>query len=214
MNNTPNTEIRSSGAAGEHAIVLAAKRGDAQAFEILFKRCQPKIFAIAVRYTRVREDAEDIVQQTFLKAFIHLHEFEGKASFYSWLTRIAINEALMFLRRVRALREVSIDNSGEHGTATPDLEIPDAGPDPEANFLKQEETEALSAAIGKLRVGLRTAIKLRELSELSTKETARCMGLSVGAIKARVFHGRTKLHNALRRRGVAPKRVQRLAVAA
>jgi RNA polymerase sigma-70 factor (ECF subfamily) len=107
-----------------------------------------------------------------------------------------------------------MDHSVDHETATPGLEILDSGPDPEANYLKQEETEALSEAIGKLRGKLRTAIELRELRELSTKETARSMGLSVGAVKARVFHGRTKLHNALRRRGIAPKRVQRMAVAA
>ena len=214
MNNTANKGIVSSEPAGDHAIALAAKRGDERAFGILFERYQPKIFATAMRYTRIPEDAEDIVQQTFLKAFIHFHKFEGKASFYSWLTRIAINEALMFLRRARALREVSMDHSADHETATPRLETPDSAPNPEANYLKQEETEALSEAIGKLRAKMRTAIELRELSELSTKETARCMGVSVGAVKARVFHGRAKLHTALRRRGIAPKRVQRLAVAA
>jgi RNA polymerase sigma-70 factor (ECF subfamily) len=214
MNNTPNTEIRSPGAAGEHAIVLAAKRGDAQAFEILFKRSRPKIFAIAMRYTRVREDAEDIVQQTFLKAFIHLHKFEGKSSFCTWLTRVAINEALMLLRHGRALREASIDDSSEVEAAMHRTEIPDSGPDPETNYLKREETESLAAAINELKVGLRTAVVLRELGELSIAETARCMGLSVCAAKARVFQGRRKLRQTFGRPGVTPKRVQRLAAAA
>lgn len=214
MNNTPNTEIRSPGAAGEHAIVLAAKRGDAQAFEILFKRSRPKIFAIAMRYTRVREDAEDIVQQTFLKAFIHLHKFESKSSFCTWLTRVAINEALMLLRHGRALREASIDDSSEDEAAMHRTEIPDSGLDPETNYLKREETESLAAAINELKVGLRTAVVLRELGELSIAETARCMGLSVCAVKARVFHGRRKLRQTFGRPGVTPKRVQRLAAAA
>jgi len=172
MNDNPNATI-SPDPAGDHAIAIAAKRGDERAFGILFEWYQPKIFAVALRYTRVLEDAEDIVQQTFQKAFLHLHAFEGKSSFSTWLTRIAINEALMLLRRGRALREVPIDNSSEDQTATQVLEIPDSGLNPEANYLKREETEALSAAINKLKVGLRTAIEPRELAELSTQETAR-----------------------------------------
>jgi RNA polymerase sigma-70 factor (ECF subfamily) len=213
MNNTPNTGIASSYAAGDHAIALAAKRGDERAFGILFERYQPKIFAVALRYTRIAEDAEDVVQQTFQKAFIHLHKFEGKSSFRTWLTRIAINEALMLLRRVRALREVPIDNLSEDETAA-GLEIPDSGPDPEANYLKREETEALTAAINKLNVGLRTAIELRELAELSTDETARRMRLSAAAVKTRVFHGRRKLGKTLRPAGFASKALRPLTVAA
>jgi RNA polymerase sigma-70 factor (ECF subfamily) len=213
MSDKPNA-IVSIEPAGDHAIALAAKRGDERAFGILFERYQPKIFAVALRYTRVPEDAEDVVQQTFQKAFIHLQNFEGKSSFRTWLTRIAINEALMLLRRGRALREVPIDNSSEDETATQGLEIPDSGPGPEAKYLKREESEALSAAINKLRVGLRTAIELRELAELSTQETARRMGVSVAAAKARLFHGRRKLRKTLRRAGFASKALRRLTVAA
>ena len=214
MKSNPRTTIVSSHPAGDGGIVLAAKNGDEQAFEILVRRYQPKIFAVAMRYTRIREDAEDVAQETFQKAFIHLHKFEGKSSFCTWLTRIAINEALMLMRHGRALREVSIDDSSEHETAAPGLEIPDSGPDPEANYLKRERTEVLSAAIDNLTVRLRKAIELRELTELSTRETARRIGVSVAAVKARVFHGRRKLRKALRHRGIAPNRVQRLAVAA
>jgi RNA polymerase sigma-70 factor, ECF subfamily len=210
MNDNPNLTTLSFDSAGDHAIALAAKRGDERAFGILFERYQPKIFAVALRYTRVPEDAEDVVQQTFQKAFMHLHNFEGKSSFCTWLTRIAINEALMLLRRGRTLREVPIDDSSEDETAIHGLEIPDSGPDPEANYLKREETQALSEAIGKLRVGLRTAIELRELAELSTRETARRMGVSVAAAKARVFHSRRKLRKTLRRLEITPKGLPRL----
>ena len=214
MNNEPRTTLISSDLAGDHAVALAAKLGDQRAFGILFQRYQPKIFAVALRYTRIAEDAEDVVQQTFQKAFIHLHRFEGKSSFYTWLTSIAVNEALMLLRRTRAHREVPIDDASEEETGIHGLQIPDSAPDPEASYLKQEETEALSEAIGKLRVKLRTAIELRELGELSAEETAQCLGLSVAAVKARVFHGRRKLRQSLRRSGVDPKRAQRLAKAA
>jgi RNA polymerase sigma factor (sigma-70 family) len=212
MNDNPNVTVISSDPAGDHAIALAAKRGDERAFGILFERYQPKIFAVALRYTRVSEDAEDIVQQTFQKAFIHLHAFEGNSSFSTWLTRIAINEALMLLRRGRTLREVPIGDSRENEVFTHGLEIPDSGLDPEANYLKREETEALSAAINKLKVGLRTAIELRELAELSTREAARRMGVSVGAAKARIFHGRRKLRKTLRHLGITPQGARRLTV--
>src|ERR1700758_2359097 len=125
MNENPNATIISSDPAGDHAIALAAKRGDERAFGILFERYQPKIFAVALRYTKVPEDAEDVAQQTFQKAFIHLHRFEGKSSFCTWLTRIAINEALMLLRRGHALRQVALDDLSKDEAATHGLEIPD-----------------------------------------------------------------------------------------
>jgi RNA polymerase sigma-70 factor (ECF subfamily) len=214
MNNTPNTRILPSDAADDHALVMASKRGDAQAFELLVKRHQPKIFALAMRYTGVREDAEDVVQEALHKAFIHLRKFQGKSSFFTWLTRIAINEALMLLRKGRSLREVSMNDPGEGKAPVRHLEIPEPGLDPEANYLKHEAAELLRAAVGKLTARLRTTIELRELSELSTQETARRLGLSVDAVKSRVFQGRRTLHKTLRRVGVVPKRVQRLPIAA
>jgi RNA polymerase sigma-70 factor, ECF subfamily len=210
MNDNLNAMISSRNPKCDDAIVLAARGGDEQAFGILFKHYQPKIFAIALRYARIPEDAEDIVQETFQKAFLHLHKFEGKSSFSTWLTRIAINEALMLLRRGRAGREVSIDGSNEDESAARGLEVRELGPDPEANYFKSEEAEVLSAAIDDLALRLRTAIELRELGELSTRETARRMSLSVGAVKARVFHGRRKLRKALRRLGINGRGAQRL----
>jgi RNA polymerase sigma factor (sigma-70 family) len=122
----------------EEELVAAAKGGDEVAFESLFNRHQRKIFMLAFRYTRVREDAEDIVQQTFQKAFVHLQKFEGKSSLSTWLTRIAINQALMLLRSRRGLREVLIDDLSGDEEATPALELADASPDPEARVLQRE----------------------------------------------------------------------------
>src|SRR4029077_16853219 len=188
----------SSDAAADEELVAAAKNGDELGFESLAKRHQRRIFALAFRYTRVREDAEDIVQETLKKAFVHLQKFEGKSSFSTWLTRIAINESLMSLRRRRTLREVPVDDwSSDQGT-TLGLELDDASPDPEVSYLQQEGARILSAAIRHLRPGMRRAVELRELGELSTQETAGLMGLSVAAIKARVFHARKELGKALR----------------
>jgi len=183
--------------AGERTLVVAARNGDEQAFETLFKRYQQKTFAVVLRYTSVVEDAEDIVQQSFHKAFVHLCQFQGESSFSTWLTRNAINEALMFLRRIGPTREVSIDSvAGTEGSPA-SLEIPDSNVNPETSYSQREKVRILSKAVRNLRPRLRTTIVLRELSELSTNATACCMGLSVAAVKARIFHGKRKLRKEL-----------------
>jgi RNA polymerase sigma-70 factor, ECF subfamily len=183
----------------DEALVSAAKNGNQRAFEVLVERHQQRILAFARRYTRVREDAEDVVQQTFQKAFMHLNKFQGKSSFSTWLTRIAINESLMFLRHGRALREVMVDDHREAEGNPASLEMPDSRPDPETSYLRRERVQILSETLGNLRPGMRTAIELRELAELSTAETARRMGVSVAAVKARIFHARKKLRERLTR---------------
>jgi RNA polymerase sigma-70 factor, ECF subfamily len=191
--------------AAEQMLVVAAKNGDEQAFETLFKRHRQKILRVVLRYAHVREDAEDIVQQSFQKAFVYLHKFEGKSSFSTWLTRIAINESLMLLRHGRALREVSVDDHTEAEGNAASLEMSDSSPDPEANYARRERVQILTAALGNLSPGLRRAIELRELAELSTEQTAEHMGLSVGAVKARIFHGRRKLRERLGRFMKSPR---------
>jgi RNA polymerase sigma-70 factor (ECF subfamily) len=181
------------------ALVAGAKTGDARAFELLVQRHEGKIFSLAQRMTRNREDAEDVVQQSFQKAFIHLTKFEGDSLFSTWLTRIAINEALMLLRRRRGTREVPIAESNTEDEIVVPLDIPDGAPNPEDSCLQREQERILSAAVNELTPRTRKAIELRELGELSTGETAQVMGLSVGAVKARVFHGRRKLRETLKR---------------
>jgi len=187
-------------------LVAAAKSGSSPAFEVLVERHARRILRVAQRVTGNREDAEDIVQQSFQKAFVHLREFEGRSSFSTWLTRVAINEGLMLQRKGRGLREVSIDDSNANEeTATPP-EIPDSRPDPEASYSQREWGRVLSSAMNELSPGIRKAIQLRELDELSIRETARIMGLSITAVKSRVFHGRRKLRETLKRY-VAPTRM-------
>ena len=179
-------------------LVAAAKNGNRKAFEVLVKRHERRIFLVAQRITRTREDAEDVAQQTFQKAFTHLLNFEGRSAFSTWLTRIAITEALMLLRRSRGLREVRIEDlNGNEENGAP-LELPDASPDPEAIYSQQEQAEILSAAINELSPGIRTAMQLRELDERSSEETAEIMGISVSALKGRMFHGRRKLRERLK----------------
>ena len=208
LNKFGKSGVASCDSAPEEELVAAAKGGEEGAFETLFNRHQRGIFALAFRYTRVREDAEDIVQQTFQKAFLHLQKFEGKSSLSTWLARIAINQALMLLRSRRRLREVLIDDSSGDEEATFAREPVDASPDPEASYLQREKTQILSAAMRQLRPRMRKAIELRELGELSNRDTAAHLGVSIGTVKARVFHARRKLAKALRRQ-MRPRRVSR-----
>jgi RNA polymerase sigma-70 factor, ECF subfamily len=185
--------------ADESALIAAAKGGNVRAFEALVARHKRRIFGIALRFTGVRQDAEDIVQQSFQKAFLHLHQFEGRSSLSTWLTRVAINEAQMLLRKSGWRREVSIDDLNENAETATALEIPDTTPGPEANCSRREWGRMLSFAIKELPHKTRRAIQLRELDERSTEETARIMGISVNTVKARIFQGRKKLRKRLER---------------
>jgi len=181
----------------EYAFLVAAKRGDSAAFEILCKQSANKVFHMARRMMRNNEDAEDVVQESFQQAFIHLKSFNGESRFSTWLSRIAINAALMKLRRKHRLWDVSLDESAETEEPSARIEVEDQGPNPEQLYAQQEQQRILSQAMNELTPGMRKAIELRELDERSTEETARIMGISVSAVKARVFHGRRKLRERL-----------------
>jgi RNA polymerase sigma-70 factor (ECF subfamily) len=198
INETGVTDASTQYSAGDDELVAAAKGGDGVAFETIVKRHRQRILGLALRYTRSREDAEDIVQQTFQRAFIHLLGFEGRSSLSTWLTSIAINHALILLRKRRALRELPLDDSSSDEGTTPALQIADASPDPEASCLQHERVRILSAALGALSPGMQRAIELQDLEELTTRETAQHMGLSVCAVKTRLFRARKSLGKTLR----------------
>lgn len=213
MNNPDVNTATSGNPETDEELVAAAKSGDGLAFELLIKRYQSRIFAVALRYTRVHEDAEDIVQQTFQKVFVYLHMFQGKSSFVTWVTRIAINESLMFLRGGRASREISISETRSEDATSGDLEITDSNPNPEISYLQREAAHSLFSAMAQLSPGLRIAMELKELRELSGPDTARHMGVSLSTVKARVFHGRKKLREILRRSASRSRRPGRTILA-
>jgi RNA polymerase sigma-70 factor, ECF subfamily len=181
----------------DYDFVAAAKRGDSAAFGILCKQSANTVFRVARRIMRNNEDAEDVVQESFQQAFIHLKRFKGGSRFSTWLSRIAINAALMKLRR-KHVRDVSLDESAETEEPSFRQEIKDQGLNPEQLFAHKERQQILFEAMNKLAPGMRKAIELRELGERSTKETAQIMGISASAVKARVFHGRRKLRERLK----------------
>src|SRR6266446_7380394 len=147
---------------------------------------------------RTKEDAEDVMQESFQLAFIHLKSFKGGSRFSTWLSRIAINASLMKLRRKQYLRDVSLDESAETEELSFRLEVEDQGLNPEQLYAHKERQQILFEAMNELTPGMRKAIELRELGERSTKETAQVMGISASAVKARVFHGRRKLRERLK----------------
>ena len=178
------------------AVIAAAKRGETQAFEELVLRHKQRVLAVAQRITNNREDAEDVAQETFHKAFLHLDAFQEKARFSTWLTRIAMNEALMVLRRRRGLLEVLPERDGDGVRPTAESFV-DQRPSPEESCWRRERTELLTAAINRLRPTIRKTMVLREIEQRSVKETAQILGTSISAVKARLFHGRQRLRRAV-----------------
>jgi RNA polymerase sigma-70 factor, ECF subfamily len=173
-------------------LVTAAKRGSAAAFDELVLRHGRRVFAVAQRITNHREDAEDVVQETFHKVFLHLDSFQEKSRFSTWLTRIAMNEAFMLLRRKRAVFEV-LPESTDDGVKSSSESFVDQGPNPEEGCLRGERTQQLTEAINRLGPRIRTAILLRDIEERSVEETAQILGTTRSAVKARVFQARRKL---------------------
>ena len=183
----------------EYALLLAAKTGDSAAFEILCTQSANTVFHLARRIMRNNEDAEDVMQESFQQAFIHLNRFNGDSRFSTWLSRIAINAALMKLRKTHRQWNVPLDESAETEEPVFRQQIEDQGLNPEQLCAQKERQRILSQALNELTPGTREAIELRELGERSTEETAQIMGISVTAVKARVFHGRRKLRERLNR---------------
>lgn len=180
------------------ALVAATKRGDTQAFEELVLRHKQRVLAVAQRITNNREDAEDVAQESFHKAFLHLDAFQEKARFSTWLTRIAMNEAFMLLRRRRGFLEV-LPESPDDGVESGSEAFVDRNPNPEESCWRRERTQLLTEAINRLGPTIRGAILLRDIEERSIQETARILGASITAVKARVFQGRRKLRESMHR---------------
>ena len=182
----------------EAVLVAAAKTGDLGAFEELVNRYERKIFRLALNLTQNREDAEDVMQDAFLKSFEHLGGFQGNSRFYTWLVRISVNEALMKLRKRRP-NQVSLDQPVESEEDLLPREIEDWGPTPEQRYGQTELNEILSSVVSQLEPLYRVVFVLRDVEELSTEETAQMLGLSLAAVKSRLLRARLKLRQKLNR---------------
>ena len=186
-----------SATADELEVVVKAKNGSSSAVEQLVDRYEGRIFRVAQKITSNREDAEEVVQNVFLKAFRNLANFRGDSRFYTWLVRIAINESLMKVRGRRP-RNSSISDVSEDEDRAVLGELADAGPNPEEQYSHEELRRIRSLAMAELGPGCRALLyQLRDIEGLTTEETARTLNLSVSAVKTRLRRARLHLRESL-----------------
>jgi len=183
----------------EAILVAQSREGDTAAFAELVRRYEGKIFRLAQHVTQNREDAEDVLQETFMKAYEHLDQFQGNSKFYTWIVRIAVNQALMKLRRKKTGKTVSLDETIDTGEDTVVREIAAWDENPEQRFSREELSEILDSAIQSLEPPYRSVFVLRDIDELSTEETAEALGLSIPAVKSRLLRARLQLREKLTR---------------
>jgi RNA polymerase sigma-70 factor, ECF subfamily len=180
-----------AGQGNDARLLAAAKSGHSVAFGELYNRYKRRILRLSQRIMRNHEDAEDVVQEAFQLAFVHLHDFQGGARFSTWLSRIAIN-----VEKTRKV-ETSIDEHSESDDKSFRDAVTDSAPNPEQDCLRQERSRMLREALAELRPNARRVLELYELEGRSMKEIAAGMGISVAAVKARIFHARPKMRREL-----------------
>ena len=183
----------------DRELAAQAKQGDRSAFTELVNRYARNIFRLARHITKNDQDAEDVLQETFLKAYSRLDQFHGDSKFYTWLVRIGVNESLMKIRRRKDGKFVALDQEIETGEGTFVKELPADGENPEEHYGREEIREALSNAIDGLADAYKTVFVLRDVNGLSTEETAQALELSVPAVKSRLLRARLQLRDKLKR---------------
>jgi RNA polymerase sigma-70 factor (ECF subfamily) len=191
-----NVVVGLSSQESDAALVDAARRRDPAAFKELMKKYGARVFRIAIRITRNHEDAEEVSQDAFARAFLHLDTFRGDSRFYTWLVRIAINQSLMKLRKRRG-RELEFDGRSTVEDGPLWADVTDDTPTPEQRYAQEELHGLLASAIAELPMSSREVLHLRDVEEHSTEETARMLGLSVAAVKSRTRRGRNRLREEL-----------------
>jgi RNA polymerase sigma-70 factor (ECF subfamily) len=183
----------------EAALVAAAKAGDAGAFSELVQHYDRRVFRMAKQITQNDDDAEDVLQETFLKAYTHLDDFQGNSKFYTWVVRIAVNEALMKLRKRRSDRTVPLDDPIDTGEDEVVREIAVWDQNPEDTYSREELATILDDAVQSLKPAYRTVFILRDIEEMSIEETAEALNLSISAVKSRLLRARLQLREKLTR---------------
>ena len=177
----------------EHRLLKHARRGDSQAFEKLVMPHRHRILRLAMRILRNREDAEDVVQLAFLQALRNLDRFQGNARFSTWLLRIAINEALMMMRKHCRKYETSLDLADDRDEIPLEQLAIDTRPTPEQSVVEQERRSIVRGAVSRLSPIFRTVMDLRYRQGLTLKQTSVILGVPVSTVKSRLHHARRRL---------------------
>ena len=193
------SSVSQPGVFDEAPLVLRAREGDPAAFTELVNRYQRKIFRLAKNITQNDEDAEDVLQESFLKAYEHLPDFHGDSKFYTWIVRIAVNESLMKLRKRKSSRTVPLEEPIDSGEDTLVREIAVWEETPEQQYSQEEMRDILEKAIESLKPDYRTVFVLRDIEELSTEDTAAALEISIPAVKSRLLRARLQLREKLTR---------------
>ncbi len=183
-------------AMSDEVLIAAAQSGQEWAFVELCTRSSKRAFSLIYSVTRNREDAEDALQDSMLRAFLHLQQFDGRSSFATWFTRIGINSALMILRRKRLRPETSMDLSAE-GESLRYWQTSEHSTDPEKIYAGCERSMHLQRAIGQLPAALRSVVELRQRNGHSTRQIADDMGISIPATKSRLARARAALRKSM-----------------
>jgi RNA polymerase sigma factor (sigma-70 family) len=203
QNGSPSTAENGQDKQGDLLLVLEACFGDSHAFVELSKSHSKRILLTLYRITRNWHDAEDALQESLMKAFQHLDSFQGKATFSTWFTTIAVNTALMQLRKRRGILEIAIDNSGEVGTYS-EWNLKDSRDNPEQCFERQQRADLIQSGMLKLPPELRKVVELQYSRDLSNKEIAGYLGISLAATKSRLLRARTALRAFVQREASKP----------
>ena len=177
----------------DEELVQKAQGDDERAFGKLVERYETKVYSLAMKMLRNPEDAEDVLQDTFLRAYRGIKSFQGNSTFSTWIYRITANSALMRLRK-KQLPTVSIDDADERETP---INIADWSPGPVEQLLTQETQKAMDEAIEALPPEFKQVFILRDVEELSNAEVAEILDLSVAAVKSRLHRARLKVRNRL-----------------
>jgi len=176
----------------EHDIVERAKRGDDSAFELLVAENQKQVYNLALRMVKNEDDAFDVAQEAFLRAYSALPRFRGDSKFSVWLYRLTSNISIDFLRKRRRENIVSLSFANEEDE-TEEIEIPDERFDPQTELERRELRSRVSKGLDELPSEYRQILVLRELSGLTYEEIAETLSLEAGTVKSRLFRARKRL---------------------
>jgi len=184
-------------AAGEQELVRRARRGDLEAYDDLVRRYQERIYATIYHMTSNHDDANDLAQDTFIKAYQALKSFKGGSSFYTWVYRIAVNKTINFLKQRKGRAHLSLNDLDLNAEHDPDLValISDKTPRREANL--NELQEKLNEAMQKLSEPHRLVVTLHDVQGLAHEEIAEIMDCNIGTVRSRLFYARQQLQGYL-----------------
>ena len=181
----------------ELALVARAREGDLAAYDDLVRRYQERIYATVYHMTSNHEDANDLAQEAFIKAFQALKSFKGGSSFYTWVYRIAVNKTINFLKQRKNRTQMSLDDIDFHAEHDPDLVALISDKTPRRDLNLTELQEKLNVAMQKLSEPHRLVVTLHDIQGLSHEEIAKIMGCNIGTVRSRLFYARQQLQGYL-----------------